>query len=365
LPGRWEELNRRVTDRLQDRSIKAIFVWSAAGQVVYCSDTRLIGSMPPPSVELGQALHGSVVSEVDSNPEEEFTGRGEEPLLEVYAPMTIDGQPMAIEAYMSAESLQKQAGALRWQILPLAVGALLLLQFVQTPLTVSLVRRVQRQQAEHADLLARSLTASERERRAIAADVHDGPVQELAGMSYALDALRTTVPAVSHGAIDRLTMTAREAVWSLRRLIIDLYPPDLTPPALASALEDLADQARLKGVDVDLQVEPALDLPTDLAAVIYRTMKEALANVLKHAHATQVWATVESVGTAESAAILLRILDDGVGFPEGALERPVDGHLGLRLMFDRVTEAGGTLIVGARPEGGACVSALLPVDRAH
>jgi signal transduction histidine kinase len=360
-PGRWEELDRRVADRLRDQSLKAVFVWSTSGQVLYSSDASLVGRTVPMTDELSEALHGTVTSEVEPHPEVPFAGMGDRPLLEVYAPMTLAGRPAAIETYFSSTSLDHQAGLLRLQILPLAVGALLLLQLVQTPITVSLVRRLHRQQADYADLLARSLTASERERRAIAADVHDGPVQELAGISYGLDALRTTVPAASHSAIDRMVTAVRETVWSLRRLIVDLYPPDLSPQGLTTALDDMAEQARRQGVEVEVEVDPTLALTPELAAVVYRTTKEALVNVVKHAGATQAWIRVHGMRGAESEAVVLAILDDGRGFSDSALTHRVDGHLGLRLMSDRVAEAGGVLTVATRPEGGAAVSAVLPL----
>ena len=365
VPGRWEELDRRMDNRLEDRSIKAVFIWSDKGEVLYSSDDQLVGSMAPLTPELMSAIHGTAVSDIEPHAELTFVGEGAEPLLEVYAPVATTGDPKALELYLDADSIDRQADLLRGQMIPLAVGSLLALQLVQVPIAVSLFRRVRRQDVERADLLARNLTASDRERRAIAADVHDGPVQHLAGVSYALAALRSSLAPEKQGGLDRMVTAVREAVASLRRLIVDLYPPDLSGAGLATALEDMAEAARATGLVVEVETAPLPDLTNeDSAAAVYRTAKEALANIEKHAGATTVWLRLRPTELRGRPAVQLRVEDDGVGFPDSLSDGRPGGHIGLRLMADRARDVDGVVRLAPREGGGASVTLVVPAGDA-
>ena len=87
--------------------------------------------------------------------------------------------------------------------------------------------------------------ASDAERRRIARDLHDGVVQELAGTSYSLAAAAQDVdgldasPEQKHGLrtqLESLASTLRQNLRSLRSLLVEIYPPELSPTGLAAAL---------------------------------------------------------------------------------------------------------------------------------
>ncbi len=359
-PGGFSELRERVDDRLTDGSITFLVIWSTDGEVLFSSAEETIGEVYEPSPDLRAAARGVTVSEVDEEPEASYEGRVAGPMVEVYVPVDLDEDRVIVEAYFSYDGIEEGAASLRRDLIPLAVGALVVLQLVQLPIATSLARRVRRQETERAELMARTLTASERERRAIAADVHDGPVQDLAGVSYALSALRTSVAPDRQATVDRLVGAVRNAVHSLRGLMIDLYPPDLRSSGLEPALEDLVEPLRAEGLTAVVRTEPLPEMSPNSAAVLYRTAKELLANVGRHAAATHVWIDVEPVEHAGEPAILLKVNDDGVGFPAAGTDRRSEGHLGLQFLADRVRDSGGTLELGDRPGGGACVIAVIP-----
>jgi two-component system, NarL family, sensor kinase len=364
VPDRWQELDRQIAQRLSDGSIESVTVWSPPGEILFSSEQTIDGLVADPVDELRSAWAGTVVAQFDETPEGPLSGPNaaeEGPQLEVYVPLTIAAQQLAVEIRVSHEGIERQAAVLGGEMIPLTVGSLLLLQVLQLPIAVWLVRRVRRHEVERTDLLARIYTASERERRAIAADVHDGPVQELAGVSYALSSLRASVPPDRQGTVDRLVSSVREAVGSLRRLIVDLYPPDLSGPGLAPAVDDLADRMRAKGVDVTVTAEPLPDLAPEVVAVVYRSAKEALVNAEKHASATYVWIDLALVDHDGTVAVRLEVSDDGVGLGGRHDGTGTSGHLGLRMLRERAADLGGTARVGNRPGGGASIELVVPV----
>jgi signal transduction histidine kinase len=283
----------------------------------------------------------------------------------VYVPVQAeDGTPLAVEAYFSAAMVEEDASALRRRAVPLALGALVVLQLLQFPIAASMGRRLTREQAQRTEMAQRHLEASERERRAIAADVHDGPVQDLAGVSYGLSALRSHLQERQQASLDRMVVALRAAVASLRRLMVDIYPPDLSGPGLSTALEDLASRVREEGLDVQVEAGPLPEMSSASAAVLYRTAKEALANVVKHSDAGSATIRLQAADGATGPAVRLQVEDDGVGVPDQARHGAVsgDGHFGLRLVHERIEQSGGTVTLRNREGGGAVLEAVLPVD---
>ncbi|MCF6746455.1 hypothetical protein E9529_19695 [Blastococcus sp. KM273128] len=354
------EFERAVANRLRDPSIESIIVWDDQGRVVYSSDRRLIGEQEPLADEVRAALAGRVVAEIDDSPDTSYRAPNGDPALEVYAPLPAGGENLVLEIYYDYDVIARQASRLRGEILPMALGGLVLLQAVQFPIAASLAKRVRRNDAERAALADAALESSERERRAIAADLHDGPVQDLAGVSYALTALRNSVPDERRVMVDRLAGVVRTAVASLRRVMLDVYPPDLSADGLPRALDDLALPLQEQGLSVDVQTGPLPPLAPQQTAVLYRTAKETLANVVHHAQATRVWVTLEAEGAGPQTTVRLEVADDGVGFGPGYRGSP-EGHLGLTLLADRVAALGGRVEIGDRPGGGACIAVHLPV----
>lgn len=362
-PVQAAEFDRLVEARLSDGSMTFLFVWSTDGVVLYSSEEESAGNWYEPTADLRAAAAGRTVAgiaEVDDEPEASYESGPTEAQVEVYVPVDLGDERVVVESYFSYDGITQQAALVRNQMIPVAVGALVVLQVVQLPIATSLARRVRRQETERAEFMARSLTASERDRRALAADVHDGPVQDLAGVSYALSALRTSVPEERRASVDRLVAAVRHAVHSLRVLMVDLYPPDLRGSGLATALEDLAEPLRAEGMTVEVTASSVPELSADSAAVIYRTAKELLVNVGRHALATHAWVDVDPVEHDRLPAIRLTVSDDGVGFPAGGTDRRSEGHLGLSFVRDRVRDVGGTLELRERPGGGASVTAVIP-----
>ena len=365
LAGHAEQrtnLARLVEARLRDGSIIRIDVWDAGGQILFSDDESTIGRhFDVPDEAVAAIERGVTTSGFATAPE---TGPASEPVLvEVYVPLQLPDRVVAFETYFSYRTVSTQTAMLAGQIVPLAVGALVLLQLVQVPIAVSLARRVRRHEADRSVLLEQVLSVSEREREEIAADLHDGVVQDLAGVGYALGAMSLAGPPDRREITDQLGTTVRGAVDKLRRLLVDIYPPDLDGAGLPSAIGDLVEPLRDAGIVVRVDVGPLPTLSPEITAILYRTARETLINVVKHAGA----ATVEvSLGIDADRrrrgtdTVRLRVADDGIGPPESGVDRRSEGHLGLPMLIHRVADLGGRLTVAPGPGGGTVVEARLP-----
>src|SRR4051794_2525303 len=336
-PRALRRFDRVVRSRVLDRDVVRVKVWTADGRIVYADRPQLIGSRYHLGEDERDILRtgGSDAELSDlSRPENRFE-RGSGKLLEVYLPVrSPSGEPLLFETYQRYSAVTASGRDLLADFAPALLGALVVFALIQLPLAWRLARRVRRGHEEREALLQRALDASELERRRIAADLHDGTVQELVGASYALAAARERLgpnggePA---RALESAETTARKAGGELRTLMVDIYPPRLREAGLPSVLRDLAAQVEEQGVEAVVQAPGDLALSDDVAAILYRTAQEAVRNVVEHAEASKV----EIQLTGSDGRAMLVVEDDGRGFSaEEALARREEGHFGLRLLAD-------------------------------
>jgi two-component system, NarL family, sensor kinase len=348
-PAALRRLDRVVRERvLQDSSVVRVKIWDRSGRIVYSDEVRLIGARYPGEIEelQGDRIHAHV-SDLDK-PENRFE-RGFGKLLEVYVALTTrSGQPMRYEEYYRSSFIDARARRIFREFGFISLGALILLALIQLPLAWQLAHRVRRAQRERLDLLQRAVDASERERRRIAADLHDGVVQNLAGVSYSLSAAASSAPAELSPTLREAAGETRQALRELRSLLVEIYPPDLQREGLEAALEDLLAPCAARGLETRLAVDDE-ELPPAVESLFFRAAQEALRNVVKHAGAERV--DVE-VGRRNGLATL-RVEDDGSGFDVDG--QPPGDHFGLRVLRDLVREVGGDLEIDSKPGRGTVV----------
>jgi signal transduction histidine kinase len=216
-------------------------------------------------------------------------------------------------------------------------------------------------------LLDRTVQTREEERVRLAAELHDGPIQRLAGVAYAADLIRRRVArgdlAGGQELLDSLEDDIRGEVLGLRRVMVELRPPALDERGLAAAVEDYAaDFQQRTGIRCTVEAGLPARLAVSQETVLYRITQEALTNVAKHARAGQ--ATVSL--WAERGRVHLRVRDDGVGLTASGAAGPLGdqlkgGQFGLASMRQQVEMADGTWQVWSRPQRGTSVTATLPI----
>ena len=342
------QIDAIVRNRVRsDESIVRVKIWDRSGRIVYSDEPRLIGARYPSNTEAEEFGITSPEAEVSdlSKPENRYE-RGLGRLLEVYYTVhTPNGTPLRYETYYQSSFVSARASRIFREFLPVMLGALILLALTQLPLAWQLARRVQRGRVERERLLTRAIEAQDVERRRIARDLHDGVVQDLAAVSYSLAATAEGAPDPFASELRKAAAETRHGIGQLRSLLVEIYPPELHRAGLEAALADLLGSAEARGLETELEVEPAR-LDRDTEALFFRVAQETVRNVNKHAQAKHVSVRVQRASLA--------VEDDGCGFDPTAAQS--DGHFGLRMLTDLVREAGGTLEIDSEPGRGTRVT---------
>jgi signal transduction histidine kinase len=363
-PSSIRRLDHVVQNNVLRRKIVRVKIWTGGGRIVYSDKHRLIGSRYKLGADDLAVLRGGGVdaglSDL-SRPENRFE-RSQGEVMEVYLPIhTPSGKPLLFETYQRFSSIASSGSSIWRAFAPALVGALLILALLQVPLAASMARRLRRGHAEREALLQRAIDASDRERRRIAGDLHDGVVQDLAGTAFSLAAAARSNGKDNGGTrevLERGALQTRQSVRQLRSLLVEIYPPSLQQAGLESAIRDLLTRVEERGIATKLDVAPGVHLSPEVEAIFFRVAQEAVRNAAAHAEPSAI--TV-AVGSADGRASLT-VADDGRGLPQpDAPDRGPTGHFGLQLMRDLARDADGELSVGSAPGRGTRIRLEVPV----
>lgn len=352
---------RIVFDAVLVEPIVRVKLWTRDGRIVYSDESRLIGSEYELDEEDLEVLdRGGVVSEVSdlSGPENRFE-RSFGELLEVYTRVeTPDGTPLLFETYQLASSVAERRRELASTFVPVLLVTLIALALLMVPIAWMLARRVRTAQRERERLMQRAIESSDRERRRIAGDLHDGPVQELAGLSMRLSASAERVDDETSADVLRDSASAvRGSVRTLRSAVVGVYPPNLQQVGLAASLTDLVARLGAHGVDATVEIDPDATFGQEADALLYRAAQEAVRNVEEHAGANAVGIRAR----AEGPLAVLEVEDDGGGIaPERVEQARGEGHVGLSILEDLAADAGGRLLVRPGETAGTVVRVEVP-----
>jgi len=344
-----------INDAVLHDPIVHVKLWGPDGTILYSDEPKAIGkkyaSGAQELAELGKDETSAEISDLTA-PENTYE-EGSGPLLEVYTPIeTPGGDKLLFETYQRYSSIDEQRQQLLRSFLPVLVIALFALALLLIPLGWILARRLQRSAREREEALQRSLDVSDRERRRIAGDLHDGPVQELAGLSMRLSASAESTADPAQQQVLRESATAvRGSVRTLRSAIVGVYPPNLEASGLGPALEDLTSRLRHEGLSVSLDVSDPAGYGSVVDQLLYRVCQEAVSNTVRHAGAKRL--RIEAAVTETEA--VLRVADDGRGL--GSEFRP---GVGLGSMRTRVESLHGHFRISPANPRGTLIEARLP-----
>lgn len=211
-------------------------------------------------------------------------------------------------------------------------------------------------------LSGRILSLQDDERRRIARGLHDSLGQYLAALKMNLDLLPTSHDNKARIASDCSEIVGR-CLTETRTISYLLHPPLLDESGFASAahwyVEGFAQRSGIK-VDIDLPVELGR-LHRDAEIALFRVVQEALTNVHRHSHASEVDIRV----TFDSKRVHLEIKDNGRGIPQECLKHLIQGHVetgvGIAGMRERVRELGGSLEIRSKEGIGTEIIVTVPL----
>jgi two-component system NarL family sensor kinase len=345
-------------------SIVRVKLWSKDGRILYSDEPKLIGKrFGLGSEELDLFETGGADAELsDLNKPENRYERAQGKLLEAHTTIrTPNGTQVLFEIYQRYSSVTANGRRLLAALAPPLLGGLFVLALFQLPLAWSMARRLQRGHREREALLESAVEASTQERRRIAADLHDGVVQDLAGVAFGLEPIAAQAQQRGDddeaGVLRGAMRTLRQGVRDLRTLLVEIHPPNLESAGLRVALSDLLSPLEASGITTALEVDETTGASAS-DTLVYRVAREAVRNAQRHAKPTSVRV---SVTHPSPDTIRLVVTDDGTGFETGSRERRgTEGHLGLTLLEGIVAQADGALSVRSSPDAGTTVDLELP-----
>jgi len=218
-------------------------------------------------------------------------------------------------------------------------------------------------ETELTELQRRLMQGREMERLRIAQDLHDGPLQEIIGVSYQVQELENAVKEeFDREQLHSINDSLQNLAKSMRGICGELRPPTLIPFGLEKTILSHAEQFQAAHLELKIKLDLA-DVGEALSEqsriVLYRIYQEALNNIVRHAQATSVWVHF----WLEGEQAILEVKDNGVGFelPNRWIKLARQGHLGLVGAMERAKDAGGSLEVSTASGRGTLIRAILPV----
>jgi two-component system, NarL family, sensor kinase len=364
-PEAIAQLDETVLSRVLSGSIVRVKLWTGNGTVLYSDEPAIIGKRYTLGDEEQELLEdgGSDAELSDLTKPENRYERPQGKLLEAHTRIrTPNGTPVLFEIYERFGSITGNARRLLGALAPPLLAGLLVLLLFQVPLAWSMARRLQREHRDREGLLANAIEASDQERRRIASDLHDGVVQDVAGVAFGLaplaeDAARRGDETEARTLRNSMAQL-RQGVRDLRTLLVEIHPPSLETTGLGAALSDLLSPLEADGIATEVHVDDHAHAGSSGDALVYRVAREALRNVQTHSGAQSV--RVE-LTRPEPRTTRLVVADDGRGFAPAERERRGgEGHVGLTLLESLVRQSHGHLAVRSEPGRGTTVELEVP-----
>lgn len=228
------------------------------------------------------------------------------------------------------------------------------------------VHEQKRRELEMAELKDRLQNSMELERLRLAQELHDNPMQALYSATYRIEEMRAKADPQFKESLGQVKDTIQNVLTDLRATAKELRPPTLSSFGLENAIRSHVHDLQEKHPEIKFTVSLAHDkqmLPDNVRLALYRVLQQSLANVIRHAEATEVHVRFQF--DAEEAH--LEVTDNGKGFevPPTWIDFVRHEHYGLAGAAERISAVGGTLSVTSERGKFTTVQAIIPLEDAQ
>ncbi|MBI4998814.1 MAG: sensor histidine kinase [Rhodocyclales bacterium] len=357
-------------------------LWAADGSIVYSTVPAREGRRYPVSEHLAAALAGQLQADVtDLAADDELLERRHgEHLLEIYVPVrSPDGRVIAVaEFYHPMENIEREILSSQrqsWILVVAGAAAIFLMLYGLMQRANKTIVGQQRGLREQLAALRSTLKENElmRERisaagaqttalneqllRRLAADLHDGPAQDLAFALMRFDELAR--PAEAPGEMAAIQTALRSSLDELRAICAGLGVPGIAELSTAETVRRaVRDVERRMNLSVVADVDDSLDAaPLAVKITAYRLVQESLTNCWRHARHDGI--TVKASRAPAGDLMCIEVSDRGPGFDAAAAA--ASGRLGLAFMRERVRLLGGHFEVATARGQGTTIRAWMPL----
>lgn len=220
-------------------------------------------------------------------------------------------------------------------------------------------RDLERTLNENRILARHAMQMQEQERKYIASEIHDETGQYLTAIRMDALTLQKCNPNQIHMIAVRIASNIQHVQHSIRALIKHLRPPALDALGLVGAIERLVNDWKKLNPKTNCNLTLSTGeqgLNEDINIVTFRVIQEALTNISRHAHASEVWIDIQVVKRQDKPMLQIEIRDDGKGMDTSLATEGV-GLVGMRERIESLQGSfklmtgvhAGTLITGCIP----------------
>jgi signal transduction histidine kinase len=223
----------------------------------------------------------------------------------------------------------------------------------------------------HYHLQLQSLTselerAEERERKRLAANLHDGISQMLAITMIKLDGLRLALAASPHAEeLNEMRDLLVQTIENTHTVTFDLCPRVLYELGFEAATESLVEQIQIKHNILTRLVSDRIPilLDNDIRIMLYQALRELLINVVKHAQAKSILVSIQH----QESRLLISVHDDGIGFSVAELDSrenlPISGGFGIFHIRERLKYLHGAIEIESAAGQGTRITMFVPLKK--
>jgi len=206
----------------------------------------------------------------------------------------------------------------------------------------------------------RKQALAQEERRSLGNDLHDSIAQKLNGVVLQTEAAQArleTGSTVTGQDLAKIGESARQTLKEVRLFIYQMKPVDLEHKGLVAALtERLAAVEGRANMKARVLADENINLSLEKETILYNIAMESLNNIMKHADARSVTILLKQ----RKSTVILEVVDDGCGFDPNT---SADGHMGLRIMQERLSKVAGKLTVRSAPGKGTKIIATVDENK--